>query len=240
MSKRKFKEGDHIFVIKGIHKGMRGTISGTFGGGNRVRYRVTFKSFITYMYSYEMELDAERTILEKAKEETQPMLAKINQGVVEEVFKEESKLKRGMHVMLSKRGLAKIHMDGIIYSGHSYEWVCDNNYHTIDRVKTVDGINFYALVGFAKYYYFTDDDLIQIHTGRDVGDMVQFTRETLVKLGVELSRYYKDDTINKLPQDIIGPRKVLGICYKDDKVLYQLDGASFGKFFYEHEIEPYK
>ena len=160
------------------------------------------------------------------------------------VKSQKPQLAQGTHVILSKQGLAKIHMDGILNTGHSYEWVLDNNYHTIDRVDTIDGINFYTLTGFAKYYYFTIDDLIQIPAGHDIGDMVQFTRESLVKLGAVLSEYCQDDTINininKLLQDITGPHRVIYIKHLDGELVYRLSGECFGKLFYEHEIEPYK
>ena len=57
MSKQKFKKGDNILVIKGIHKGMRGTIDDTFEDIYRIRYRVAFKTFKTDLYSYQMRLD---------------------------------------------------------------------------------------------------------------------------------------------------------------------------------------
>jgi len=127
-------------------------------------------------------------------------------------------------------------MDGVVLTGHSYRWSLDHNSHTIESADTFDGINFYTLVGFANTYHFTDEDLLC--PNYKVGEKVRFTRETLVKLGVELSQYFGNDTINKLPQGIIGPRKVLSVCcYKDGKMLYCLDGECFGKFFYEHEIE---
>ena len=223
MSNRKFKKGDNIIVIKGIHKGMKGTISCIFDGGSRIQYQVTFKSFKTCLYSYQMRLD----VVEK------PTVIKRTVDFTDKP--EEPKLKPGMHVILSRQGLAKIYIDGICITGHSYEWTRDHNYHTIDQVSRVDGVNFYTLVGFAKKYHFTEADLL--HSKYGVGDSVRFTRETLVKLGVELSMYYGNDTINRLPQNILGPRKVTSIYYKDDKVLYQLDGECFGKFFYEHEIE---
>ncbi len=224
MSKQKFKKGDNILVIKGIHKGMRGTVRSALEGDGRVRYLVVFKSFKAHMYSYQMRLDAvsDESAIKHAVESTDNH--------------EKSVLKPGAYVMLSKRGLAKVRIDGITATGHSYDWVCDHNFHTINSVDTFGGINFYTLMGFVNTYHFTEEDLLCPKYG--VGDKIQFTRETLVKLGVELSGYYKDDTINKLPQNIIGPRKVLSIYYRDDKALYQLDGECFGKFFYEHEIEP--
>ena len=223
MSNRKFKKGDNIIVTRGMHKGMKGIITSTFEGSGRVRYQVTFKSFKALMYSYEMRLD----VVEK------PNTFKRTVDFTSE--SEKSKLKPGMHVILSKQGLAKIYIDGICNTGHSYEWVRDHNFHTIDQVSQVDGINFYTLVGFNSNYHFTESDLL--HPKYGVGDSVRFTRESLVKLGVELSQYYGDNTIKKLHQIIIDSRKVMSICYQDDKVLYQLDGECFGKFFYEHEIE---
>jgi hypothetical protein len=223
MGKQKFKKGDNIIVTKGMHKGMRGTISCIFGGSSRIRYQVTFKSFKVLMYSYEMSLD----VVEK------PKTFKRTVDFTSEP--EKSPLKPGMHVILSKQGLAKVYIDGICNTGHSYEWVRDHNFHTIDQVSRVDGINFYTLVGFSSAYHFTEADLF--HPKYGVGDNVRFTRESLVKLGIELSQYYGDDTIKKLPQNIIGPRKVMSICHQDGKVLYQLDGECFGKFFFEHEIE---
>ncbi len=224
MSKRKFKIGDNILVTKGIHKGLRGTISNVFKDVDRARYLISFKSFKAHLYSYQMKLDAvdESEAIKRAVESIGNL--------------EEPKMKPGTHVMLSKQGLAKIYISGPTNSGHSYEWVLDHNFHTINSVTTVGGVNFYTLIGFANTYLFTESDLLCAKYG--MGEKVRFTRETLVKLGVELSQYYGNDTINKLPQDIIGPRKILGVCQESNKVLYQLDGKCFGKFFYEHEIEP--
>lgn len=231
MSKRKFKKGDNVLVIEGTHKGMRGTISNIFEGRDRIQYQVIFKSFITNLYSYQMRLDAveEGSVSDKC---TVKLAGRL----------EQSKIKPGSHVMLSKRGLAKIHIDGMVSTyglvskSRSYEWVKDHNFYTIDHVDTIDGVNFYTLVGFSSNYHFTDEDLLCVKY--DVGEKVRFTRETLVKLGVELSEYYGDDTINRLARYVTGPRKVLSICHKDDKVLYTLDGECFGKLFYEQEIEP--
>lgn len=226
MSNQKFKKGDNILVTQGIHKGMRGTIRSTMDCDrrNRILYLVAFRSFKAHLYSYQMRLDA----VERESEAIKRAVESIGRL-------EKTKVNPGDQVMLSNRGLAKVRVDGVALTGHSYEWVYDHNFHTIDCVDTIDGVNFYTLVGFTNTYHFTDEDLLC--PNYKVGEKVRFTRETLVKLGIELSAYYGEDTINKLPQDIIGTRKVLSVCCLDGKMLYQLDGKCFGKFFYEYEIE---
>lgn len=230
MSKQKFKKGDNILVIKGIHAGMRGVISYCYKHNDgRVRYLVTFKSFKAYLYSYQMkpyDIEDESASIKHTVESTDKSV--------------KSKLKPGMCVKLSKQGLAKIAVYGTAISSHSYEWARNHNFHTIGRVDTFEGINFYTLAGFDNAYHFTESDFAESNLLCDkysVGEKVRFTRETLVKLGIELSEYYGNDTVNKLPQRLTDTRKVLSIGHTNGKALYQLDGECYGKFFYEHEIE---
>lgn len=233
MSNRKFKKGDNILVIKGRHKGMRGTISGSIWYTPRLRYWVTFEHFSVPLYSYQMRLD----VVEDESAAIKRMVESIGNREESIGNREESKLKPGLNpgapVMLSKQGLAKIYISGIISTSHSYEWVRDNNFHKIDRVDTFEGINFYTLIGF-NTYHFTEEDLLPVRYG--IGEKVRFTRETLVKLGAELVGDHPK--VEQFARKLVGPRKILNVVTNQDgKILYQLDGECLGKFFYEHEIE---
>jgi hypothetical protein len=71
-----------------------------------------------------------------------------------------------------------------------------------------------------------------------VGDKVVFTQETMIKLGIEKANYFGESTIEKLPQIIRQEREITWYGSVDGKPLYQVSGETFGKYFFEYELEP--
>lgn len=71
-----------------------------------------------------------------------------------------------------------------------------------------------------------------------VGQRVQFTKDTIVKLAVEKANYYTgDDEGKKLASVLLETRTVVSFAYHKGRVVYQITGQTFGKAFYEEEIE---
>lgn len=246
--KKKFQIGDRVRIKSGWEKDSFGTIvKETKSRSGRIVYNVFiqkehYKANRDY-YSYDLELVSkpETTQVEEKKEPTKA-----------KPMKEQPHFRMGDRVRLSektKRWLATHDAD------HAFIKNANDLFTIGVRWKDAGGRDCYslcecAITGSGQTLKFYEEDLLtetyqqlgqkesrQIPKYQ-VGDKVRFTRDVIAKLAIEKSLYFGAATIRRHPDSITGVHSVVSIAYKNDRVLYQIDGEPFGKMFFEDELEP--